>query len=339
MKTLVVLCCLLTMSAVSQTVTPPTIQANATLILVPTEVRTRTGDLVYGLTASQFRLEDNGVPQKPRLDFSDSPPNLALVIVEQCSREAYRDTAHIKGLATMVESLIGEAPHSVAVVSFGNDSRLVQDFTKDFAQLNDALSQTQPCREENNNVTIDAVSYASHLLESLPSQGSRKAILLISETRDHGSRATAADVVSQLGRSNIVVESVSYGPAKSQLVDELTDPSRNVVMHGQANWMPLFVMSREALRQNVPHTLSTLTGGQYVNFTSAKGFDKGFADLTRQLHNEYRLSFQPTSPIAPGIHCLSVSVPSMPDVVVQSRLTYFSGVSPEIEGGTLNQQP
>lgn len=67
-------------------------------LCVPTEVRTLRGDLVCDLTASQFRLEDNGVPQKPRLDTSDSPSKLALVIVEQCSREAYRDTAHIKGL-------------------------------------------------------------------------------------------------------------------------------------------------------------------------------------------------------------------------------------------------
>jgi len=80
-------------------------------------------------------------------------------------------------------------------------------------------------------------------------------------------------------------------------VYELTDPSRNVIMHGHMDLTPLFVMSREALRENVPHTLAELTGGQYINFTTAKGFDKGVYDLTNQLHNEYRLSFHPKSPI------------------------------------------
>lgn len=136
---------------------------------------------------------------------------------------------------------------------------------------------------------------------------------------------SSSDVIAQLGKNNTVVESISYGPAKSQLVYELTDPSRNVIMHGQMNLAPLIAMSREALRQNVPHTLAELTGGQYINFTTAKGFDKGLHDLTNRLHNEYRLSFQPTSPIVSGIHRLSVSVPSMPDAIVRARLVYFSG--------------
>jgi VWFA-related protein len=324
-RVLAVLCVFLAATAFGQSGTTPTIQANATLILVPTEVRTRTGKLIYGLNASQFRLEDNGVLQTARLDDADTLQKLTMAVVVQCSREAYRDAAHIKGLATMIEDLAGAAPHSVAVVNFGNDPSLLQDFTSDPAQISDAFSNIKPCREQNNNVTLDAVKYASQLLSDQPLANSRRVIVLVSETRDHGSGTNSSDVIAQLGKSNIIIESISYGPAKSQLVYELTDPSRNVIMHGQMNLMPLFVMSREALRQNVPHTLAELTGGQYINFTTAKGFDKGLHDLTNQLHNEYQLSFQPTSPVASGIHRLSVSVPSMPDAVVRVRLVYFSG--------------
>ena len=138
-------------------------------------------------------------------------------------------------------------------------------------------------------------------------------------------------MIAELGRSNIVVESVSYGPAKSQFVHELTDQHRRVIMNGQMNLMPLFLMAGEALRQNVPHTLAALTGGNYINFTTAKGFDKGVHELTNQIHNEYRLSFQLRPPVSPGIHHLSVSVPSMPDAVVRARLTYFSGTVSQIE--------
>lgn len=331
MRVVAVLFFWLASTAYSQTATAPTIQAKATLILVPTEVRSRAGDLIYGLTARQFRLEDNGVVQKPRLDDSDAPPHLALAVVVQCSRDEYRDAAHMKGLATMVESLVGQSPHSIAVVSFGDEPSLVQEFTSDPTLISAALSQLQPCPEQKKNVTRDSVEYASQLLESGTTKDSRKAILLISETRDHGSHVATSDVVSELGRSNIVVESISYGPAKSQLVYELTDPSRNVVMDGQSDFTPLFAMAGEALRQNVPHTLAELTGGQYINFTTAKGFDKGFAGLTEQLHNEYRLSFQPKSPIASGLHRLSVSVPSMPEAVVRSRLVYFSEALPKAD--------
>jgi VWFA-related protein len=318
-------------SATGQSVTTPTIEANATLVLVPTEVHTRAGELIYGLKASQFRLEDNGVLQTAHLDDADTAERLALAVVVQCSREAYRETAHIKGLATMIDDLVGAAPHTVAVVSFGNDPNLLQDFTSDAAQIRDTLSDIEPCSEQDNNVTLDAVEYASQLLRNKRFASSRKVILLVSETRDHGSGISSSDVIAELGRSNIVVESVSYGPAKSQLVYELTDPSRNVIMKGQTNLMPLLLMTREALRQNAPHTLAELTGGQYINFTTAKGFDKGVHVLANQLHNEYRLSFQPTSPIVAGIHHLSVSVPSIPDVVVRARLMYFAGRVAQVE--------
>lgn len=330
-RVLAVLLAICAATAFSQSGTTPTIEANATLILVPTEVHTRSGELVYGLNASQFRLEDNGVLQTPHLDETDTPQKLSLVVLVQCSREAYRDASHIKGLATMIDDLVGAAPHAVAVVSFGNGPNLLQDFTSDPAAISGGLSQITPCREQNNNITLDAVRYASQLLRDEPDASSRRIILLVSETRDHGSHTNSSEVIAELGRSNTVVESVSYGPAKSQLVYELTDPSRNVIMHGQANWMVLFVLSREALRQNVPHTLAELTGGQYVNFTTAKSFDKGVHDLTNQLHNEYRLSFQPSSPVTVGMHRLSVSVPSMPDVVVKARLIYFSGAVTPIE--------
>jgi VWFA-related protein len=318
-------------TAYSQSGTTPEIKANATLILVPTEVHTRAGELIYGLTASQFRLEDNGVLQTPHLDDADTPQRLALAVVVQCSREAYREAAHIKGLATMIEDLVGAAPHAVAVMSFGDDPDLLQDFTSDPAAIRGTFSQIQPCREQNNNVTLDAVEYANQLLRNKSVANSRKVILLVSETRDHGSQISSSDVITELGRSNTVVESVSYGPAKSQLVDELVNEKRNVIMKSQMTLAPLLAMSREALRQNVPHTLAELSGGQYINFTTAKGFDEGVHGLTNRLHNEYRLSFQPKSPIIPGIHHLSVSVPSMPDVVVRARLVYFSGTVSQIE--------
>jgi VWFA-related protein len=318
-------------TAYGQSEATPTIKANATLILVPTEVHTRAGELVYGLNADQFQLKDNGVLQTPHLDDADTPQTLALVVVVQCSRDAYREAAHIKGLATMIEDLVGAAPHTVAVVSFGSDLALLQNFSGDPAKIHDTFSQIQPCPEQDKNVTLDAVRYASQLLREQRFANARKVILLVSETRDHGSWTHSSDVITELGRSNTVVESVSYGPAKSQLVDELVNQKRNVIMAGQMNLAPMFVMAGEALRQNVPHTLAELSGGQYINFTTAKGFDKGVHRLTNQLHNEYRLSFQPTSPITPGIHHLSVSIPSMPDVVVRARLIYFSGTVSPVE--------
>jgi hypothetical protein len=73
-------------TAYSQSGTRATIETHATLILIPTEVHTRAGELIYGLNASQFRLTDNGFLQTPHMDDADTPQRLALVVVVQCSR-------------------------------------------------------------------------------------------------------------------------------------------------------------------------------------------------------------------------------------------------------------
>ena len=185
-RRLAVLFAFCTATAFSQTGATPTIEANSTLVMVPTEVNTRAGELIYRLNASQFQIKDNGVLQTPQLDDTDTAQNLSLAVVVQCSRDAYRETAHIKGLATMVEDLVGAAPHTVAVVSFGNNPTLLQDFTGDPARISDAFSQIQPCTEEDKNVTLDAVTYATNLLRQQRAANSRKVILLVSETRDHG---------------------------------------------------------------------------------------------------------------------------------------------------------
>ena len=55
-RVLAVLFALCATTAYGQGGTTPALRANATLILVPTEVHTRAGELIYGLDASQFRL-------------------------------------------------------------------------------------------------------------------------------------------------------------------------------------------------------------------------------------------------------------------------------------------
>jgi len=60
------------------------LRAVTTEVLVPTLVEKRGGSIVYGLKASDFVLEDNGVPQKIRVqEEMDTAPVALVVAVEE----------------------------------------------------------------------------------------------------------------------------------------------------------------------------------------------------------------------------------------------------------------
>ena len=89
-----------------------TITVQSQLVLVPTEVRTKKGDNIYGLHAGDFAIEADGVPQRVQLDESGDPVPLSLVVLVQCSRTAFREGPKIRGLGTMVDAIVGGAPGS-----------------------------------------------------------------------------------------------------------------------------------------------------------------------------------------------------------------------------------
>jgi VWFA-related protein len=329
MRGLAILPLLLVSVALSQTTAPApapqddafTLRANSNLVLVPAQVLTRKGEMIYALKPEQFVLEDNGVRKKIKIDEDVDARGLALVVVVQCSRAAFMQFNNMRGLAAMVDDITGASPREVAVVSYGRDPTLVANFSFDPATITANLSKIEPC-DDSEAAPLDAVGYANDMLNKLQPRLKvpfRQAILLIGETRDHGSRARPEDVIAELGRSNTVVDSVSYNPGKTEVLNSL--------LHGQMGPGPLglLVMAVEALKKNVPHTLATLSGGEYVNFSTQKGFEGALHDLANHVHNYYLLSFQAATNGEPGLHQISVKVPDYPEARIHARLTYYAG--------------
>jgi VWFA-related protein len=312
-------CTLLVYAVAAAQTSSLTVQSN--LVLVPTLVQDTHGGVLYGLNASQFALKDNGVLQTVRVEDSAQASPLSLVVLLQCSRSAWREHDNLRGLATMVEAAIGNADEETAVVSFGAEPELIGGFSRNPAQTHDVVMEYKPCNDDADSI-FDAVDYAAKLLETRdPSR--RRAILLVSETRDHGSEAKPEAVISRLGKSNIVVDAVAFSPAKSQLLDE--------VKHGgppgaKTDWTPLLVMAIEAARKNAPKEFAELSGGEYINFTTQHGFDRSLGSLANHVHNGYLLSFQPRDNAAPGLHTITVEVADY-KATVRYRRSYWYGDS------------
>jgi VWFA-related protein len=298
---------------------PYTLQTGRKIVLVPTTVSLK-GQIIYGLKANQFLVTDNGVPQTVTLDEDAEGLGLSLVVVLQCSRMAAMEYQKIEGLPNLIEALVGGAPHEVALVRYGSHPELVQPFTKSAEKLADAMARMGPC-EDGDAATRDAVSYASSILENRDSRN-RHAVLLIGEARDHGSTVKEKDLIAQLGRSNTVVDAVAYQPGRNETMDDLK--------HFQGGRGPLgsIMQAISGMKKNTAKSLATLSGGDYIDFSDRKGFDRGIDTLTNRVHNYYLLSFPVASNAEEGLHTISVSVPEYPKADIRARRNYYAGDTP-----------
>jgi len=198
----------------------PTITTNSTLVVVPTLVRSKAGEVIFTLKADDFTLTDDGVPQKLHLEEDTGGEPLALVVVieaDAATRAAgwhpYTHTGppdRFHGVPAMVEAMVGAVPHRIAVVGFDTHPELELDFTSSFDEVADTIELfNQGNTGDHGAGILDSLVFAVDLLRNAP-RGYRRAILLLSETNDRGSIATLEEALRAVTETNTAIYSVAF---------------------------------------------------------------------------------------------------------------------------------
>ena len=111
-----------------------TLHTTTTLVVVPTLVQTTGKEPVFSLTAEDFVLTDNGVPQKVTLEEETKRP-LSLVVLMQTGGVARGQFASYVNLETMLASLLAEGLIEVSIVNFDSQPEAASPFTSDVARV------------------------------------------------------------------------------------------------------------------------------------------------------------------------------------------------------------
>jgi len=282
----------------------PRFTSRANLVPVPTLVRDAAGNAVYGLHAEDFIIEDDAVPQTVHLDEVAENEPLSLVIAVQRGRRANREFSRISTLASMLDPILSDQNNEAALLLFDSKLDLVKDFTSNADNIELALRNLQS--GDNGAVILDAVAYSARLL-ARRADGRKLVVLLISETRDHGSKFTKFDDVLRLiGENNISVFAVPFSPYISQQLDVARGVNKD-------EWTPAFdiiekvAAARQAMRKNAPKALTSMTGGEYELFATRNAFETDLTTFSNHLHSRYQLSFEPNDP-HPGLHQIRVKM-------------------------------
>lgn len=202
----------------------PTITARSTLVLVPTLAREKSGALVYGLAADDFVLTDDGVPQKLMLEQDTGGDPLALVVVIEAGAAVEGAGWHPKtgddpidrfrSLSTMIDAIVGGVPHRIAVVGFDSQADLLQDFTSNGEAVGNAIQDFNEDVTDHGAAILDSLGLAVDLLRRQPPQY-RRAILLLSETNDRGSKISLASALRAISDTNTAIYSVAFSSSSA----------------------------------------------------------------------------------------------------------------------------
>jgi VWFA-related protein len=309
-----------------------TLHTTTTLVVVPTLVQTAGKEPVFSLTAADFVLTDNGVPQKVTLEEETKRP-LSLVVLMQTGGIARGQFASYANLETMLASLLGGAPNKVSIVNFDSRPEAASPFTSNVAEWRDAIDH--PDQGDSGAAIFDGISFALDLLKKEP-VSNRRAILLISQEHDNGSKTQMKDIVRDLGETNTAIYSVTFSAEKTAAKQAFKDPAHlnPPIDIGAGSFQGYFNLSAPlalvigAMRKNLSAEVANLSGGESMSFDGRSELEQDMNVLNNHIRNSYILSFSPTS-AEPGLHAIKVRLAHHPEMMVSSRTSYWAADSKE----------
>jgi VWFA-related protein len=353
------LLCLALLSSPSARAQPDTLTVNSDLVLISALVKSHDGKRVYLLKAQDFVLLDNGIPQTLRLEEETGHEPIALALIVQIGGRAAAHLKDYQHIEPFLEDLIGDVPHTVAVIPFDSAPSLARGFTDGIPEAANTVAALEP--GDDGAAILDAVAFGIQQLRGIPSRY-RRAILLISETFDKGSQISLDNAVRAIGDTNTTIYSIAFSSARADAAHRADKiprlggtpysqtpyapggcmsraPGADPDAHGSRTiqaWdcagdliPPLrvaelaFMAAKNGLRENVPRTLTRLTGGGYFSFNDEKSLANGIISVMNDLPNRYILTFRPT-PLIPGPHAIHVKVVGQPKLIVGARTTYWT---------------
>ncbi|MGA3262733.1 MAG: VWA domain-containing protein [Terracidiphilus sp.] len=294
----------------------PTLRVTANEVLVPTLVEKRGGGIVYGLKPEDFVLEDNGVPQKIRVQEEMDTAPVSLVVAVELGGISVLEFDKLAKLGPLLDLFLADARSQAALVGFDSKPHLIVDYTHSGDYVNQALKHLYP--GDGGDAILDTVSYAVDLLQSQPKEY-RRVLLLISEERDHSSKHTRPEqLIRKIGQSDVLVLSVSFSPARAELLHDMADSGDERTM----SMISSLIMLVQAFKKNVAKEVAHMSGGEYTTFTGDKRFEQRVMDAAKHTRNRYLLTFSPSNP-TPGLHTIRVRTAQNYGARIVARANYW----------------
>ncbi|MFT3744013.1 MAG: VWA domain-containing protein [Pyrinomonadaceae bacterium] len=317
-----VLCVALMWAAVALAQETETIKIDTRLVSIPVVVSDKNGRYIPNLTVSDFSVFQDGSQQN--IEFfaaTEEPLTIALLIdTSQSTRPVLGD---IKDSAKSFIKLLTPKDRAM-VVTFDYATHVLSGLTSDQKQLEKAIKSAEIPDRIFGTTMRDAVYQT--VAETFRGITGRKAIILLTDGKDAGSRMDERTLLYRLEESDTLIYTVMF---------KTGDNFRPAPIFGRGRRDPIFfppmprrdprrearVERNNEMAEELLRELSDTTAGRFYSSKDGK-LKKTFATIVEELRFQYRLGFYPPEDTANAIsHSLKVKV-AKPDTAVRSRTGY-----------------
>ena len=262
------------------------IRVDVSLVNLFATVRDRSRRLVPGLPQDTFQIFEDGKEQK--IDFfraeTDLPITLGLLMDTSGSMYSVFG-AEQDAASRFLHRVLKPQKDLAMILTFDTDVDLMADLTGDTDKLERAIRRarvhvpagrvtpgTVPGGSGGTNL-YDAVWLACR--EKLARESGRKAIILLTDAYDTGSKVDLKEALEAAQRTDTVVH-VLY-----------IDPGGGFGLRGGGD-------------PGVAKRLAEETGGRMIEIRSDRDFERAFDEIAQELRSQYTLGYYPTNPNRDG---------------------------------------
>jgi len=298
----------------------PVIRSESRLVIVPAVVLDPGGAYVADLTAGDFQLLDDGTPRAVRVDTPDTGvAPISLIVAVQRAQLSAAVLAKVRKIGAMIQPLIVGERGEAALIGFDDDLQIVQEFTSDPTAIASAFSRLSSGSPEPSGRILDAVELASKMFAERD-PGRRRVLLIISESRDRGSKTKpdrALQLVQQAGIEVYAATYSAYATAFTAKSSDLPPPDSG------GDPLALIFEAARGAKKKAAQVLASETGGAHFSFLKQRALDGVITNTGIDLHSQYVLSFTPPADAAPGLHHIEVRVRGDARYQIRARRAYW----------------
>ncbi len=286
---------------------PPvtTLKVVTGLVAISAVVKSKDGTLKTGLTKDDFVLKQDGkeVPIHYFSQGSDLPLSFAMMVDTSGSQQTFVGD---ESLASDVffETMLGRKEDRAMLVQFDTTVLALKSMTNSANALHLALShlKSDP-NPKGGTLLYDAIYLVAKNI--LANETGRKAMVILSDGGDNGSRKSLAEAIEQAQRADVQVYSILYS-------------FLNNINGLNAGRAPEADAGLAALQK-----LSESTGGHVFKVSPTLGLREIFAQISQDLRLQYELGYKPPPDTQPNsYHKLELKAKDK-KLMVQARKGFF----------------
>jgi VWFA-related protein len=329
----------------------PKIAVEVKTVSVLASVRDKHGKTISNLTKDDFFLTEDGRPQT--IDYfareSDLPLRLGLLVDTSLSQRRVLEEERSASYS-FLDHLLRVDKDLAFVIHFDREVELLQEFTPLRPKLQAALQSLQTPefdadrrstggggygggggaggsgggrgrRGGAGTLLYDAIYLASD--ELMSKQHGRKAVIILSDGVDHGSKEGLSTAIEMAQRSDTVVYSILFRDDEGfgSMGGRMGPGGGGGRRGGPGGRYP---QQDRPDGKKVLQQISSETGGRLFEVSKKETVDKIYAQIEEELRNQYSIGYPPDKNAGAGYHKIQLAA-KQKDLVVQARDGYYSG--------------